>query len=848
MASRPTTGSPSPSNTPSATPIPQIPPHQPANPALASSSPGAAHGAASPLYGSPTAASSPIPQPGQGGLSRTRSPAVNEPLPSNALPDSSPALQPQLTDEQKADVIRRHLLSAAEQHRVAQDQALASSSPAARSPGSAFPQMGTSPALRSNILDLNSGAGTTDSEDYPTPYHLEGGDVVAGVYKAVGALNPSAPSIRRSKSLASIGPGGGTTSRRVSTAGAAAADGAAAFRAGLAHDVGADALAASDEPFADDDNAELSTAEMLQPGGFRRDFVFRKVAARVGGGPEPGSDASSLQSYSGAPGAPGGGGGGNGNPNASGVSLASASGVSLVRPAAPRPTRSFIDFLSLYGHFGGENLEEIEEEDEEDEDEEDEEPVPSGLRRRGGAGADEEAAVSGRPGAGRRGMTGERAPLLRARSTLARGDSRKRLSVASAKEAGEAAPQGDASVTQAVLMLLKSFVGTGVLFLGKAFLNGGALFSTLVLCFIAMISLFSFLLLVETRQAVPGSFGDIGGKLYGKWMRWAILTAIVTSQIGFVAAYTIFVAQNLQAFFMAVTNCHTYISVPYLIMAQLVIFLPLALIRNIQKLSGTALVADAFILIGLIYIFGNEIKVLVDHGAADVVLFNGKDFPLLIGTAVFAFEGIGLVLPVYESMREPQKFTRVLSGVMVGSMVLFASGGLLAYLAYGSDIQTVVFINLPQDDKLVSASQFLYSIAILLSTPLQLFPAVRIMENGLFAPQKSGKKSVKVKWEKNSFRTLAVVGCSILAWAGAKDLDKFVSLIGSVACVPLGFVFPPLLHLKACAHTRKQKAVDIALLSFGVAAAVFSSSQTIQMFLSGSEPGGPTFGKCPPPS
>ena len=471
MASRPTAGSPSPSNTPSATPIPQIPPHQPANPGPGASSPGAAQGAASPLYGSPRGASSPIAQPGQGGLSRTRSPAVNEPLPSNALADSSPALQAHMTDEERANVVRRHLLSAAEQHRVAQDQALAASSPAARSPGSAFPQMGTSPALRSSLLDLGSGAGTGDSEDYPTPYHLEGGDVVAGVYKAVGALNPSAPSIRRSKSLASIGPGGGTTSRRVSTAGPSAADGAAAFRAGLAHDVGADALAASDEPFVDDDsNAELSTAEMLQPGGFRRDFVFRKVAARVGGGPEPGSDASSLQSYSGAPGAPGGGGSGNGNPNASGVSLASASGVSLVRPAAPRPTRSFIDFLSLYGHFGGENLEEIEEEDEEDEDEDDEDETSRGglVRRRGGAGADEEAAVSGRPGAGRRGMTGERAPLLRARSTLARGDSRKRLSVASAKEAGEAAPQGDASVTQAVLMLLKSFVGTGVLFLGKA--------------------------------------------------------------------------------------------------------------------------------------------------------------------------------------------------------------------------------------------------------------------------------------------------------------------------------------------------------------------------------------------
>lgn len=55
------------------------------------------------------------------------------------------------------------------------------------------------------------------------------------------------------------------------------------------------------------------------------------------------------------------------------------------------------------------------------------------------------------------------------------------------------------------------------------------------------------------------------------------------------------------------------------------------MIRNIQKLSGTALVADAFILIGLIYIFANEIKVLADHGLADIQLFNSQDFPLLIG-------------------------------------------------------------------------------------------------------------------------------------------------------------------------------------------------------------------------
>ena len=60
---------------------------------------------------------------------------------------------------------------------------------------------------------------------------------------------------------------------------------------------------------------------------------------------------------------------------------------------------------------------------------------------------------------------------------------------------------------------------------------------------IALISLYSFLLLVETRLTVHGSFGDIGGILYGQWMRRAILFSIVLSQIGFVAAYTIFVVR-----------------------------------------------------------------------------------------------------------------------------------------------------------------------------------------------------------------------------------------------------------------------------------------------------------------
>lgn len=98
---------------------------------------------------------------------------------------------------------------------------------------------------------------------------------------------------------------------------------------------------------------------------------------------------------------------------------------------------------------------------------------------------------------------------------------------------------------------------------------------------------------------------------------------------------------------LAVTNCKTFIATKWLIAAQLVIVLPLSMIRNLAALSSTALIADAFILVGreyfrnfqdrgltclsVIYIGSNEVATITRNGVADVALFNQKDFSLLIG-------------------------------------------------------------------------------------------------------------------------------------------------------------------------------------------------------------------------
>ena len=111
----------------------------------------------------------------------------------------------------------------------------------------------------------------------------------------------------------------------------------------------------------------------------------------------------------------------------------------------------------------------------------------------------------------------------------------------------------------------------------------------------------------------------------------------------------------------------------------MVIFLPLALVRDIAKLSTTALVADAFILAGLLYIFSSEVSLLLERGIAEgVILWNERDFPLFIGTAVFSFEGIGLVIPITDAMKEPRKFPMVLTGVMIFLLGRFRSSAITA--------------------------------------------------------------------------------------------------------------------------------------------------------------------------
>ncbi|KAG5517830.1 hypothetical protein PMAC_000284 [Pneumocystis sp. 'macacae'] len=380
-------------------------------------------------------------------------------------------------------------------------------------------------------------------------------------------------------------------------------------------------------------------------------------------------------------------------------------------------------------------------------------------------------------------------------------------------------------ILKAILLLLKSFVGTGVLFLPRAFSYGGMLFSPIILVGVAFLSLYCFIVLIKIRAVISGSYGDMGKAIYGPIMKFIILLSIVVSQILFGSAYTIFVSENVSALIRSITSKHYYINPIWLIFSQFIVFIPFVLIRNISKLSTLALIADVLILLGISYLYYILIFTLSTQGLSDIAIFNTSGFSFFIGTAVLSFESIGLILPIAESITQLKNIYFVLYFVMAIVTIVFTSVGILGYAAYGSKVHTLVFLSMFQNN-VSMVIQILYCIAVMLSTPLQLFPAIKIIESKLLTG--SGRLNPYVRWKKNFLRIIITLITVLIAWSGSKNLERFISLVGSIACIPLVYMYPSLLHLKVCAKRTWSKICDIMVCSIGAFAMIYVTIVTIQ--------------------
>jgi proton-coupled amino acid transporter len=121
----------------------------------------------------------------------------------------------------------------------------------------------------------------------------------------------------------------------------------------------------------------------------------------------------------------------------------------------------------------------------------------------------------------------------------------------------------------------------------------------------------------------------------------------------------------------------------FFILVQIFVYVPLSWVRRIKNFGVTALIADVFILIGLAYIISFDLVTISKHGFQHVPSINLKSFSLFVGTAMFAFEGICLMLPIVHSMEKPEEFKGVLTNCIFTVATVFIIVGSLGYVALG---------------------------------------------------------------------------------------------------------------------------------------------------------------------
>jgi proton-coupled amino acid transporter len=82
--------------------------------------------------------------------------------------------------------------------------------------------------------------------------------------------------------------------------------------------------------------------------------------------------------------------------------------------------------------------------------------------------------------------------------------------------------------------------------------------------------------------------------------------------------------------------------------AILIIYTPISWVRNIAKFSFTFLLGVILVFFTLFVVSIYAITLLVEQGGRgpDVVFFNQSGYLTTMGTCIYCFEGIGVIMPI----------------------------------------------------------------------------------------------------------------------------------------------------------------------------------------------------------
>ena len=187
---------------------------------------------------------------------------------------------------------------------------------------------------------------------------------------------------------------------------------------------------------------------------------------------------------------------------------------------------------------------------------------------------------------------------------------------------------------------------------------------------------------------------------------------------------------------------------------------------------------------------------------------------------MFAYEGIGTILPIQDVTADQKGYPRIVNLVVLTMVSLFVAFGFICANFYGEAItEGTTVLQLFPDNWFSWLIKFAFCINLFFSYPLLIYPVINIQEGYLF---KGWPKSKKRHWLKNLARTALIFATVAVTIAIGQKIQSFIAIAGAVSCAPLAFTLPSYFHLKTCATSSGQKALDTTIIIVSMAIFVFS--------------------------
>ncbi|CAG04525.1 unnamed protein product, partial [Tetraodon nigroviridis] len=445
--------------------------------------------------------------------------------------------------------------------------------------------------------------------------------------------------------------------------------------------------------------------------------------------------------------------------------------------------------------------------------------------------------------------------------------------------------QPGTTVFQTLIHILKGNIGTGLLSLPLAVKNAGLVLGPLSLLGMGIVAVHCMEVLVRcshhlsaklNRESLTYSEAVQYGMENVSWLRrhsylgkQTVNLFLIITQLGFCCVYFVFLSDNIKQVVEAANATTVTCQINHSNQTQILVpsfdsriymlfFLPafilLVFTPSLRYLAPLSLVANVMMTISLalIYFYSvTHISYPIDLPAVGHL----KDYPLFFGTAIFAFEGIGVVLPLENKMQKPESFFLVLYLGMGTVTLLYTSLGIIGYLCFGADIGGSITLNLP-NCWLYQVVKLLYCFGIFITFALQFYvPAEILIPPAVARVSDTWKKPVdlllrsllviftcereiafemeqRMRPEPCSAGDVLMAVLGLLeagvgvseGWDGGLAilipmLDLVISLVGSVSSSFLALIFPPLLqiltfHREGLSPLVLVKNVFISLIGF----------------------------------